>query len=394
MMRILIIFFVLLISVVLGVQLSHDPGYLLISINHWSLETTLWVAAMALIITFILLHSLFLLASAIAKSPKTFRQWQAKRRVLKAQAQTRKGMIEFSEGYWSQARLHLIEALPNTESPLLNYLTAAKAAQEMGNSQLRDNYLREAEQAIPDAKIAVELTQAQLQLENHQWEQALATLQHLKTLAPRHPYVLKLLMHLYHELKDWPQLLALLPELRKSQSLSRKAYDKLQQQTYLAAFSDIAKYNQPEAMTKLINHLPKNLRQNPEIMAVYCEFLLKQHEYIKAEAIIRNCLRKQYNEELINLYGQFKANDKQLAFAESLLKTQPNSAPLCLCLGRLSLHSNLWGKAKIYFEKSINLVANPTAYEELGKLQERLNDQAGACQSYRRGLELISCYKG
>jgi HemY protein len=388
MIRVLLIFLVLLISVIMGVQLSRDPGYLLITINHWSLETTLWVAAIALILAFLLLHGFLSLVAKLSRSPKALRRWQAKRRALKAQAQTRQGLIEFSEGYWSQAQTHLIKALPDTDSPLLNYLTAARAAQEMGNNQLRDNYLREAQQAMPDAKIAVELTQAQLQLANHQWEQALATLRHLKDLAPRHPYVLKLLMYLYKEVKDWPQLIALLPDLKKNQVVIGNAYEKLQQRTYLKALSDLAKQDQPEALAKMIRHLPKKLAKNPELMAVYCRFLLSRNENEQAETVVRDCLRKLYDEQLINLYGQIKSNDRQLAFAESLLKKHPNSAELYLCLGRLSLNNNLWGKAKIYFEKSISLAANPAAYEELGKLLERLSDQTGACQAYRQGLAL------
>ncbi|WBV63404.1 hypothetical protein PGH43_00365 [Legionella pneumophila 130b] len=81
---------------------------------------------------------------------------------------------------------------------------------------------------MPEAKIAVELTQAQLQLANHQWEQALATLKHLQDLAPRHPYVLKLLMNLYEEIKDWQQLIALLPDLKKNHIISDQAFEQLQ----------------------------------------------------------------------------------------------------------------------------------------------------------------------
>ncbi len=387
-MRLTIIFLVLLLSVLLGIQLSHDPGYLLITVNHWSIETTLWFALITLILGFVLLHGLVLLISKVHRSPRTLRRWRAKRRALKAQARTRQGIIEFSEGYWSEAQNHLIKALPDTDSPLFNYLTAARAAQEMGNNQLRDDYLREAQQAMPEAKIAVELTQAQLQLANHQWEQALATLQHLKYLAPRHPYVLKLLMQLYIEVKDWPQLIALLPELKKNRVVLGKDFDQLRQQTYLNYLSDLAKYGQANDLKKLVKQLPKKLAHNPELMVVYGEFLLSQKEHELAEKIISNCLGKQFDEKLIGLYGQIKSNAKQLAFAETLLKKQPHSAELYLCLGRLSLNNHLWGKAKIYFEQSLSLAANPVAYEELGKLLERLSDQTGACIAYRDGLTL------
>ncbi|WP_028388661.1 heme biosynthesis HemY N-terminal domain-containing protein [Legionella fairfieldensis] len=390
MIRLLIIFLILLASVYLGIQLSHDPGYLLLTLNHWSLETTLWVAVFTLIIVFFLLHGFLLLLAKIGRSPAAIRNWRAKRRALKAQAKTRQGLIEFSEGYWSQAKNHLIKALPDTDSPLLNYLTAARAAQEMGDNQLRDDYLREAQQSMPDAKIAVELTQAQLQLANQQWEQALATLRHLQDLAPHHPYVLKLLMHLYKEVKDWPQLIALLPELKKHQVITGKAFEKLQQQSYLQAMSDLARYSQNDALTKMVAQLPKNLTYDPELMAEYARFLIAHNESKKAEQVLRHCLRKHYDEQIITLYGLIPGNGKQLTFAESLLKKHPHSAAIYLCLGRLSLHNDLWGKAKSYFEKSITLTASPEAYEELGKLLERLNDQTGACTAYRQGLILAN----
>jgi HemY protein len=388
MTRLLIIFLILLASVWVGAKLSRDPGYLVITLHHWSIETTLAIASLVLIIAFLLFHGLLSLIAKLGRYPAAFRDWKTRRRVQKAQAKTRQGLIEFSEGYWSQAQHHLIKALPNTDTPLLNYLTAARAAQEMGDNHLRDNYLREAQQAMPDAKIAVELTQAQLQLANHQWEQALATLRHLQDLAPRHPYVLKLLMHLYQEVKDWPQLIALLPELKKNQVLDAKAFNNLQQQTYLQAINELANHSQPEALAKLLASLPKELAHAPELVAEYSRCLLARNEQVQAESVLRHCLRKHYNEKLITLYGQVNANPQQLPFAESLLKKQPDSAELYLCLGRLSLQNHLWGKAKTYFEKSIQLTPRPAAYEELGKLLERLSDQIGASNAYRKGLAL------
>lgn len=390
MIRLLITFFILFASVWLGIQLNRDPGYLLITLNHWSIETTVWIAIIILILSFFLLHSTLLILSKISRSPSTFRKWQAKRRSLKAQAKTRQGLIEFSEGYWSQARNHLIKALPDSDSPLLNYLTAARAAQEMGDNQLRDNYLREAQQSMPEAKIAVELTQAQLQLANQQWEQALATLRHLQDLAPKHPYVLKLLMHLYEEVKDWPQLINLLPELKKYQVITDGEFDKLQQRIYLRAIHDLSKLGHIEALTKMVQQLPKSLRNDPEIIAEYSRLLLANNDQVQAEAVLRQCLRKQFSDQLIELYGKVKHTDQQLSFAESLLKKHTHSAELYLCLGRLSLYNHLWGKAKTYFEKSINLAESPEAYEELGKLYERLSDQAEACIAYRQGLAIAN----
>lgn len=390
MIRALFIFMLLLASVYLGTQLQHDPGYLLIAVNHWTIETTLWVAIIGLFLSFIVLHTFLLSLQWLFHFPSTWSNWLAKRRVQNAKAKTRQGLIEFSEGHWLQAKNHLIKALPDTETPLLNYLTAARAAQEMGENKLRDDYLRDAQQSMPEAKIAVELTQAQLQMANRQWEQALATLRHLQDLAPHHPYVLKLLMHLYEEVKDWPQLITLLPELKQNQVVSGQAYQRLQQQAYVQAMLDLIKQNQAAGLVALIKALPKNLIYDAELMANYSRYLLTQCRDSEAELILRRCLRKQYNEELIDIYGQINSNDAQLKFTESLLKDHPHSAALLLCLGRLSKTKNLWGKAKIYFKQSIEFGATPSAYMELGKLLEQLSDQAGACAAYREGILLVT----
>ena len=390
MIRTFVILLVLMFSVLLGIQLQQDPGYLLIEINHWTLETTLWVTLIALMLIFIILHTLLLLLHWIIHLPTSWSARLSKRRIQKAQATTRKGLIEFSEGHWLEAKNHLIQALPAADTPLLNYLTAARAAQEMGDNKLRDDYLREAQQSIPEAKIAVGLTQAQLQLANHQWEQALATLKHLQELAPRHPYVLKLLMHLYEEVNDWPQLITLLPELKRNQILSSSAYEHLQQHVYLQAMVDLIKQDQAPILVDFIAKLPKNLVNDAALMAEYARYLLYKHDDSQAELILRRCLRKTFNEQWIEIYGLIKGNDAQLGFAESLLKAQPHSAALLLCLGRLSKSKNLWGKAKTYFEQSIAFGATPAAYIELGELLEQLNDHAGASAAYRQGLLLAT----
>ena len=390
MIRVILIFLLLLASVWVGVYLQHDPGYVLIAIHHWTIETTVCVAIIGLILIFVIMHMALLLLHWTIRIPASWHNWLTKRRIQKAQAITRQGLIEFSEGHWLEARKHLIKALPDTETPLLNYLTAARAAQEMGDNKLRDDYLRQAQQSMPEAKIAVELTQAQLQLANRQWEQALATLKHLQDLAPHHPYVLKLLMQLYEDVRDWPQLINLLPLLKHNKIIEGNAYFLLQQKTYLHAMLDLIQQDQSNILVDFVAALPKTLTHNADLMAEYSRYLLSKKDDATAEKIVRSCLEKAFNERLIIIYGQIKGGNRQLTFAESLLKTHPHSAPLLFCLGALCNARNLWGKARVYFEHSIEFGETPTAYMALGRLLEQLNDHAGACTAYQRGLVLAT----
>ncbi len=388
MIRIIKFFILLLGSIWVGVQLYHDPGYLLITRNHWSLETTWSVAIPALMISFLLIHIIWSVLHWFVHIPQTWKAWITKHRLQKAQSKTRQGLIEFSEGHWKEAKKHLINALPDTETPLLNYLTAARAAQEMGDSKLRDDYLREAQQSMPEAKIAVELTQAQLQLANHQWEQALATLRHLQDLSPHHVYVLKLLMHLYEEVKDWPQLITLLPTLKHHHVITEDEFNRLQKHAYLQSMIDLIKQDQPDTLDAFFKKLPKRLMNDSDIIAHYSSYLIKHHEEIKAESLLRLNLKKQFNEQLIIIYGKIK-NNRSLIFAEQLLKSNPHSPGLYLCLGQISKTNQLWGKARVYFEDSIRLNPTPAAYAALGELLEQLDKHTDACDAYRQGLKLV-----
>lgn len=394
MIKLFWIFLVLLASVWIGAHLQYDPGYVLVAVHHWTIETTLWVAVTILILSFIVFHLLLLFLSWMSRRPASWARWRAKKRARSAQMKTRQGLIEFSEGHWARAKNYLIKALPDADTPLLNYLTAARAAQEMGDHEMRDNFLRDAQQCMPEAKIAVELTQAQLQLANRQWEQALATLRHLKDIAPHHPYVLRLLTFLYQEVKDWQQLILLLPDLKRFQVLTGDAYDKLQQQAYLNALMDLMKQNNTEVVADFFNALPKAYTQEASFVAAYCQYLLRHHDDVQAELRLRQCLRQAFHEQLIGLYGSLHAKDARLDFAESLLKKNPHSAPLYLCLGRLSVANQLWGKAKTYFEETLHLGATPTAYAEFGALLEQLGEKDEAFVMYRQGLNLATMEVG
>ncbi len=388
MFKLLFVIVLLIASVWVGLTLAADPGYMLISINHWSIETTLWTALMGFFILLLAAYLVVRLTVKLWHIPTTLKRWRRRHNKRKSNLKTRKGLIEFSEGYWRKAKSDLIKALPGSEAPLLNYLTAARAAQELGDYTLRDDYLRQAQQSMPEAKIAVELTQAQLQLANQQWEQALATLQHLHSIAPHHPYVLKLLMKLYEQVRDWPKLISLLPEIKRHGVAKGDAFTQIQLTAYIEAMKDSMKNGHFGEIEKLFKARPKDLSYHPEIIAEYSRYLIKTEKYPEAESLIRKALSHQFNETLILEYGQLKDKGAKLSFAEHLLTQHPNSSALLLCLGQLSIAQNLWGKARGYLEQSIQYKPSALAFYELGNLLQQLNNQTHALEAYKQGIAL------
>ena len=389
--RLLASFGVLLLSMYIGIWLQRDPGYVLIMFQHWTIESSFWVAVLAIIVLLIMLQLGFSIIKNISRMPQYWQQWRATHRLSSAQAKTKRGLIEFSEGQWKTAKKHLIAAAANTDQPLVNYLTAAKAAEKLGDHHLRDHYLHLAQTAAPDATIAIELTQAQLQIDNQEWQEATATLDALQIIAPDHSYVLQLCLELYQATHNWTHLIAILPKLKPSKSLSAENIHAIKKKAYLALLHESLSQPNPEFdINQTIQTLPKDLKHDSDIIVCYARYLLNNHQDLQAEKYIRDGLKHAVNNGLLDLYSEIKNEYTNIPFIESLIKQDAHSAVLHLCLGKLFFAKQVWGSAKTNLEKSLQIHPSMQAYHALGTLLEALDQQTEACHAYRLGLECRS----
>ncbi len=383
---------ILIASVWLGLQIAKDPGLAFFSYKQWSVEMPLWFAVVALIGVLLIFYFITQFSDGISHLIYRFKSWLQWRRKHKAYSKTNRGFMELLEGRYKNAEHDLLEGLSQSDAPLVNYLALAKVAHEQTAFDRRDAYLRKAHASAPDADIVIGLTQAKLLFNQGQLEQALAILKHLKTLAPKHEVVLKLLERVYIHLGDWQALLALLPSLYKAGVVNREQLLMLEKNTYeemLKSFN----YRDAElnALHELWAKIPRKFQKDPNVIACYVKQLLHYPDDGKEiEYIIYKTLKKSWNKDLAKLYGLVKTTDpkKQLSHAEDLLKEYPNEPALLLSLGRISVRSQLWGKARSYFQESLNLEASAETFAEYGKLLEYLGDSMAAMESYRDGLIL------
>lgn len=389
MRRFIWILIILIVSVWLGLLIAKDPGLALFSYRQWSVEMPLWFAVLCFIgilfIGYFLMHFLNRIDSAFYR----FKNWRLLRRKHKAYSKTNRGLIELIEGHWKNAEYYLSEGIAESDAPLINYLALAKAAHERGDYDRRDAYLRKANAKTPHADVAIGLTQAQLQLNQGQFEQALATLGHLRQIAPRHAYVLKLLERLYIRLADWKNLLKLIPSLYRSRVITRDQSILLEKKAYQELLKSLSTHHDEQALHALWYSIPRKLKKDPQIIYHYvCLLHHKPADTEEAYELINQTLKKTWDRDLVRFYGLLNTayTSKQLAHAENWKKKYPNQAILLLTLGRLCVRCQLWGKARSYFEDSLKLEANAETYTEYGKLLEHLGDTSTAIQSYRDGL--------
>lgn len=386
-------FFIITLSVFIlaiwaGVKIAVDPGYALFAYGHWTVQMPLWIAGAILILGFILFHNLLLLIRGTGILAKKIRVWRKQHRLNVSHRLTKKGLLELAEGKWSSAETLLTKAAQHNNSPLINYLAAARAAQQQGAENRRDEYLRKAYESTPDSELAIGITQAQLQYNQKQLEHCLATLRHLQHIDPHNKYVLTMLKKLYLELQDWNGILELLPQLRKHKILSTDALQDLEKQAYVALLTRLGPAPEVFELEQLWQSIPKNLKRQPQLVQLYVEDLIAQKRFEDAEQIIKEALKTQWQPELVRLYGliELPVTAKQLEVAESWLKHYGNSAVLLLTLGRLNMRHHIWGQARLYLLSAIDLEPNKEAYAELGRLAEQTGQPEEALKYYRQGL--------
>ena len=384
----LLLLVILVLAAVLVVR--DDPGQLLLRYRDYSVETTLAFAVVAVIFAVVIIHFCLKLLRSLLHLPGSLHSHSQNRRYAKARRQLNQGLIDLAEGRFEQAENNLMRMVEFSESPLVHYLGAARAAQLQGKHDARDNYLKEAHDANPDAELAIGVTQAELQLAHLQTEQALATLTHLHSVAPKHDYVTMLLARAYLELQDWRALVELLPDVRRKK-LIRPARLRDMELAGYRGLLELARNNQ-ENFEAAWSRIPKDLQTDSSLLCYYFnQFAKLGWSGAAAEQALLKSLDHQWDDCLIEVYGRFQADDAsaQLSRAERWLDDYGHNEQLLLALGRITTRARLWGKAQGYFEASIGARATPAACLELAKLlEQQLNQPDAAVKYYRQGLNL------
>jgi len=390
------LFFLILVALLVGAGviavIETDPGYVLLAYGDYTVETSVWVGLVLLLVLTLIIYWTLRLLRRLMGSQDSLNSWLGGRRSRVAARLTTRGLINYIEGNWERARKQLLRGADNSDAPMINYLMAARSSHHLNEPDKMREYLGAAEASESQAGIAVELTQAELKLESGQYEQACANLVRARRDAGRHPHVLDLLHRAYYGLKDWSELIALLPDLRKYQVLPADTLDALEREVHVKQLAASASGGEEgaEKLRQAWKNMPTRLRQDSSVLQEYVGLLVAGGHDAAAEKVILRALKQSWDSVLVREYGLIDTGDiaGQLTQAETWLGDHPDDAQLLLCLGRLSAREKLWGKARDYFEKCYRQGHNPEICAELGRLLLALGEPRVAAAYYREGLEL------
>ncbi|MGO3027789.1 heme biosynthesis protein HemY [Pseudomonas helleri] len=391
-----IVFLLIAAAACVGLAISEDAGYVLVAYKTFRYESSLWASLAVLVILWLVIWGIKLLVELFSVSTGLVNPWSRRNRSRRIQLAIEQGQMDLAEGRWASAQKHLTRAAEAERQPLLFYLGAARAANELGRYEESDSLLERALERQPQAELAIALNHAQLQVDRADTEGALNTLQAMHERHPHNVQVLRQLQRLHQQRGDWSALIRLLPELRKDKVLPAQELAELERRAWgqnlgLAAQRDTGGEAGLQSLTLAWQQLTSAQRQEPALVLAYAEQLRRLGAQSEAEEVVRGALKRSYDSHLVRLYGLLRGSDpvKQLQTAEGWLKAHPADASLLLTLGRLCLQNSLWGKARDYFESSLKLERNPETCAELARLLAQLGDTARSNQLFQEGLNLL-----
>lgn len=381
----IIVVVVLFVSAFGAHFLLADPGYVVISFRGYVIEMSVPVLAglaVALVLAVWLIRKLIVAPRRLGEAAGRYRSARSGKKLTK-------GMIAVAEGNFSRGEKMLGRAASTSDSPLFNYLQAARAAHLQGQDDRRDEWLRLAYKETPEAANAVLLTQAEFQLDRGQSEQALATLRRLEEDSKDHAHALALMGRLYFKLEDWASLAELLPRLRKNTQVKPETLDRWAIRVHQEALDTAA---DAEVLDQAWKGVARKLRSDLTLLIAYYEGLVRLGLHDRAEKELAAALRTDWRGPLVRLFGLVEATDttKQLKRAEGWLKNHGEDPDLLLAAARLCLRNELWGKARSYLETVITMRPTPEAYREYGNLLTQMGEAAAAADAYKDGLGMFA----
>ena len=357
--------------------IAADPGYVLIRFRDTSIETTLIFALVALLFA-------WGAASLILRALRAPLAAWSRRQRRRGRERIAGGLVALAEGRYAHALRELERAshLTGLEAPAL--LGAARAAQARGDGARAAALLARAPAA------AASVLNARFQLEQRHPDAALALLKPQVEKSTLTPAGWHLLAEAALRSGDAATAFIALPELARAQALPPPAFAALEARILAAV---LAAAPSRERLDALWSGLGKAQRSIVEAIDAYARRAAALGQILAGMSAIETALRRQWSEPLIVGYGELGPAEAEarLRYAEGAIAAQPNSAGLALTLGRLCIQCKLWGKARGYLERGLELEPSPALWESLGDCHAGRDDLGapgrgwGQCRHRGRG---------
>ena len=364
----------LVIAGLLGTLAGRDSGYVLLSYGGHEIVTSLWFALFGVIAVWLLVRLIFSLIASLFSSGQLVGRWNARRKRSGSKRQTEMGLLLMAEEEWSDARRSLLSGAAGASAPMLNFLQAALASNELGQIKRRDELLKKASDSTPGAQFAVDLAAARMQLTNSDGNEidiAIEKLVSLRDQAPRHQIVGEFLARGYEKKGDFSALESQLGKLKRM----RKEHpnDVARMETAIGrhkVLDAFAKDSDAKGAVAVWKRLDKGVRNNVAFVGDFAGTLAAAGAFTEAGEMLVDALGDDWNQTLLARYIDLpEIESHQASQAKSWLKAHAKDAGVQLLACRAAARDGNWPKALEHAQASEAASPSAAARSEIARCE-------------------------
>lgn len=387
-MRYLLWILLLFAAAVALVTASHNPAYVLLVYPPYRIELSLTLFIVLLLLAFVFGYGLLRLMFAVVQLPAYVRKFRLERARGKARELLDDALNAFFEGHYAAAEKASARAMELGDTSALHPIIAARSAHELREYEKRDAYLSAAEGKAPGDSTLRLMAATKFMLDQRDSRGALHALRELRDSGVKnHPGMLSLELKAQQQAGNWDEVLNVVDQLEKYQSIDVTVAAQLRQQAWL---EKIRQQEDLAGLTDCLKNIPADFKRRSKIAATAAHALIQHGGSPLAQQLLSDSLNAQWDSELVALYGDCQSGDviEQIRQAEKWLSQHKEDAGLLLALGKLCLHQKLWGKAQNYLDASVSVSPSHAAYHALGQLAEQSGKADEALRYYQQAAEL------
>lgn len=372
---------------------AHNPAYVLLVYPPYRIELSLTLFIILLLLAFVFGHALLRLILATTQLPGYVRKFRLERAQAKARKLLNEALGAFFEGRYAAAEKASARAMELGDTSALHPIIAARSSHELREYEKRDAYLSAAEgKTIGDSTMRLMAT-TKFMLDQRDPHAALHALRELRDSGVKgHPGALSLELKAQQQAGNWDEVLSVLDQLEKRESIDVTVAAQLRQQAWL---EKIRQQENLDNLTACLKNIPGDFKRRSKIAAAAARALAQHGGCSLAQQLLSDSLNAQWDSELVALYGdcqpeggQSGGMTAQIEQAEKWLNQHKDDAGLLLALGKLCLHQKLWGKAQNYLDASVSIAPSRAAFTSLGQLAEQSGKAGEAFGYYQKAAEL------
>lgn len=374
---------------------SHNPGFMMLVYPPYRIELSLTLFVVLLSLAFVLGYGSVRLMLSALQLPAYARKFRSERAQARSRELLNEVLSAFFEGRYAAAEKAAARAMESGETSALHPIIAARSAHELREYNKRDAYLSAAEgmknfypgtrKTIGDATMRLMAT-TKFMLDQHDPRAALNALHELRDSGIKgHLGAMSLELKAQQQSGNWDDVLNLLDQLEKRESIDAMAAEQLRQQAWL---EKIRQQEDLAGLAACLKNIPADFKRRGKIAATAASALMRYGGCSLAQQLLSDSLNGQWDSELVALYGDCQTGDvvAQIEQAEKWLNVHKQDAGLLLALGKLCLHQKLWGKARNYLDASVSLAPSHAAFTALGQLADRLGKSDEALKYYQSAI--------